>query len=493
MLALKAALLLLPASCTAVSTSSRHGTLRVSPNVSALPGLCDTVPQTAGYFDISGTKNAHYFYWSFAARSGKADAPTILWMTGGPGCSSGIALFHENGPCKINSDHKTTSLNPWSWNDEANIVFIDQPAGVGFSYGDSGDEAHDEAGVAKDMVAFLEAYSAANNDVLKRNEFFIFGESYGGHYAPATAAAVVETSDLNLVGLGVGNGLTDPAVQYPKYGEMAYNWSIAVQGHPTISLAAYEAMEEEVPACVASIEACQADTSKCAESQNVCNNAQIGPYEQTGLNPYDIRVKCAVPPLCYDFSDVEDFLDLPTTRAALGVSETTPWQSCNYTVNGMVRASSSQCSVENTRFFFFFFFAASRFYPTPFAVTKSDNISLPLLMMTQFANDWMKTMKTHVSDVLAKGVRVLIYAGDVDFICNWLGNKAWTLALDFPGHAAFNAEGDHNSTTVSGTTARSSGNFTFLQVHAAGHMVPLDQPQVAQEMVNNFLTNGKWY
>ena len=97
------------------------------------------------------------------------------------------------------------------------------------------------------------------------------------------------------------------------------------------------------------------------------------------------------------------------------------------------------------------------------------------------------------ADVLAKGVRVLIYAGDVDFICNWLGNKAWTLALDFPGHAAFNAEGDHNSTTVSGTTARSSGNFTFLQVHAAGHMVPLDQPQVAQEMVNNFLTNGKWY
>ena len=357
----------------ALVSATSSGLLRPSPNASALPGLCDTVPQSAGYFDIAGTKDAHYFYWSFTARSKSLAAPTILWMTGGPGCSSGIALFHENGPCKINEDHKTTKLNPWSWNAEANIVFIDQPAGVGFSYGD--DNAKDEADVASHMVAFLEAYSAANSDVLKTNELFIFGESYGGHYAPATAAAVANT-DLNLVGLGVGNGLTDPIVQYPKYAQMGYNWSIAVQGHPVLDLETYTEMMAELPQCLPMIAACQTDTSSCANAQSVCNSAQIGPYEQTGLNPYDIRVKCAVPPLCYDFSDVEDFLDLASTRAALGVAETTPWQSCNYTVNAA------------------------------------------------FANDWMKNMAGHVTEVLAVGVRVLIYAGDVDFICNCASSRS---------------------------------------------------------------------
>ena len=83
-------------------------------------------------------------------------------MTGGPGCSSGIALFHENGPCKINADHKTTEINPYGWNSNASIVFIDQPAGVGFSYGDSGDEDDDEAGVAEDMYNFLHEFMDAN-------------------------------------------------------------------------------------------------------------------------------------------------------------------------------------------------------------------------------------------------------------------------------------------------------------------------------------------
>ena len=67
----------------------------------------------------------------------------------------------------------------------------------------------------------------------------------------------------------------------------------------------------------------------------------------------------------------------------------------------------------------------------------------------------------------------MIYAGDADFICNWMGNKAWTLALNWPGSTAFNAADDHDW-DVSGTkagTARTSGGFTFLQVNNAGHMV----------------------
>merc|ERR1712166_566724 len=65
-----------------------------------LSGLCDDVKQSAGYFKIEGTKNANYFYWQFYSRNDATTDPVILWMTGGPGCSSGVALFHENGPSR---------------------------------------------------------------------------------------------------------------------------------------------------------------------------------------------------------------------------------------------------------------------------------------------------------------------------------------------------------------------------------------------------------
>ena len=135
--------------------------------------------------------------------------------------------------------------NRYSWNSNASIVFIDQPVGVGFSYGDSQDELHDEAGVATDMYQFLHAFSEGNGDLLKTNPFFIFGESYGGHYAPATADRIGQS--LNLQGLGVGNGLTNPYVQYPYYGQMAYNWTAEVTGKSAISESAYRSMQKAVP------------------------------------------------------------------------------------------------------------------------------------------------------------------------------------------------------------------------------------------------------
>jgi len=54
----------------------------------------------------------------------------------------------------------------------------------------------------------------------------------------------------------------------------------------------------------------------------------------------------------------------------------------------------------------------------------------------------MKNYQTMLPDLLSNGIRVLVYAGDVDFICNWLGNKKWTLALDWEHKADFNAAED---------------------------------------------------
>ena len=83
-------------------------------------------------------------------------------------------------------------------------------------------------------------------------------------------------------------------------------------------------------------------------------------------------------------------------------------------------------------------------------------------------------------------------SGDVDYICNWIGNKHWTLALDWPGKSAFNNAQD-NKWNFNGTEAgllRTAQGFSFLQVHNAGHMVPHDKPEVALQMVNQFLSNN---
>merc|ERR1711974_19875 len=173
----------------------------------------------------------------------------------------------------------------------------------------------------------------------------------------------------------------------------------------------------------------------------VCNLAETSPIQATGISPYDMRIKCAVPPLCYDFSNVDTYLNRADVQKALGVSK--KWKSCNMSVNKL------------------------------------------------FTGDWMKNFQKSLPDLLASGIRVLIYAGDVDFICNWLGNKAWTLQMDWPGKAAFNNATD-KAWTVQGTKSgmiRQANGFTFLQVHQAGHMVPMDRPLAALSMVDAFLSN----
>ena len=261
-------------------------------------GICDAeVVQRSGYFQIDAPNktNEHYFYWMFESRSAPTDAPFILWLTGGPGCSGMLALLNENGPCTIGPDLRPVN-NTLSWTNGANVLWLDQPAGVGFSYGDSGDYDHDEVGVRDDVYHFLLAFFQAHPQYAK-NDFFVFGESYGGHYAPNVAYRIhqgnvaKEGAPIALTGLAVGNGLTDPATQYPYYPKMAMNNTYGPI--KTVSEASYAQMVAAVPGCVALIDACQTDVSKCAEAQGTCNNAMLGPYEEAGLNPY------VVPPPCH--------------------------------------------------------------------------------------------------------------------------------------------------------------------------------------------------
>ncbi len=115
------------------------------------------------------------------------------------------------------------SFNKYGWNANATALWLDQPAGVGFSYADKSGYDHDEDEVGRDALAFLQAYFAAHPE-LQGNQLYIAAESYGGHYAAAVSYAVFNnnkapapgTIKLNLAGVAIGNGLTRPASQYPQ-------------------------------------------------------------------------------------------------------------------------------------------------------------------------------------------------------------------------------------------------------------------------------------
>jgi len=408
------------------------------------PTICDTVKQHAGFFQL-GSQDKKYFFWMFESRSNPATDATIMWLTGGPGCSSQLALLVENGPCKVKAggaqSATDTTLNPHSWNAQANLLYVDQPPGTGFS---EGDFDHDEAGVAEDMYQFLQAFFAAYPQYNTR--FFITGESYGGHYVPAVSNRVFEGNQreegptvIALEGLAVGNGLTDPEVQYAWYADMAFNSTMS-NAPAVVSKLTYEAMKFATPACIAGIRKCNANSSTaCAAAFTGCALALTAPVQKSGINLYDMRIPCKVPGLCYDFSAETAYLNLADVQSQLGVNK--KWESCNMDVN------------------------------------------------QRFRNDFMHDFQNKIPEMLAGGVRVLIYAGDQDFICNWLGNKAWTLAMDWPSKASFNAASDQ-SWQVQGKEAgkiRSFNNFTFLQVYQGGHMVPMDQPENALAMINGFI------
>jgi len=406
------------------------------------PTLCDpNVKQYSGYF--SAGSNKEYFYWFFESRTSPSTDPLIMWLTGGPGCSSIMACLVENGPCSVNEAGDDTILRNTSWNTNANIMWVDQPPGTGFS---TGSKDTNEEEVATDMYSFLQNFILAFPDYFK-NGFYVFGESYAGHYVPAITHKIYEENlaktgtNIPLKAFAIGNGLTDPYIQFAYYAQMAYDSGTAPS---VISKTTYNFMTNAIPTCQSDILHCNDvdTTTNCDDAYTYCTTHELDPVTSTGINPYDLRVECGSSSLCYNFTNVDTWLNNETVQAALGVSK--KWEECNNLVNKM------------------------------------------------FESDWMVDYQTKLPPMLENGIRGLIYAGDQDFICNWLGNQAWSLALNWTHTADFN-KAAVNDWTPDGTwrgKIRTSNGFTFLQVFEAGHMVPMNQPQSAWLMVKEYLSGA---
>ena len=426
------------------------------------PEICEDskshVKQYSGYLTINSTDVKSFFFWFIESRHDPLNAPTAVWFSGGPGASSMFALMGENGPCWVLDKNQTDrhgvpipSLNEFSWTNSANMIYLDQPSGTGFSIG-TDHVAKSERDVADDMYLFLEAFLLQFPQYGKK--IFLVGESFGGHYVTSIAHKIVEMNkrieaegDYNatdpskkqnviipLAGIAIGNGMTDTLEQLKWYPEMAFKSGTAPS---IINETVYEEMKGQVGKVVQAVRACAQsdDINQCTEAYELYSEALMLPIYETGANVYDLRLKQP-----YDFSAMDSYLNDPQVQAEIGAKK--PWVGVNVTVWQQLA---------------------------------------PI--------DFLHSFQALIPPILDQGIKVLIYAGDQDYICNWLGIKAWTDKMDWEGQEEFNrAETKH----WVGGTVKYHKNFAFATVSRAGHMVPMDQPENSLKLFNALLSDGEF-
>ncbi|KAI9513319.1 serine carboxypeptidase [Russula earlei] len=405
------------------------GVLRVVEN----SGVCETTPgvyQASGYGDLAEDKSI--WFWFFAARNNPDTAPLITWFNGGPGSSSMIGLFQELGPCRINNESTGVDLNPTSWNNDANVLFIDQPVGVGFSFGTA--TIGTSLLAAADVWQFLQIWFADSRfSKYASREFGIWTESYGGHYGPTFAAyflrqnAAIQSGTIagvpiNLKVLGIGNGITDPVSQYPGYMEYAQSNPYHPLVDPLVIASAERAWSRR-GGCKDQITACndRGTDPDCSGAQEYCNRKILSPL----AGEWDVYYVPVANPDPYPPS-LDTYLTDPAVTLKIGAEST--WQKTNQDVY--------------------------------------DNFAA--------TGDWMRSTQPDLETVINAGVRTVIYDGDADYIVNYMGVEAMVASLQTQFSSLF-ANQSFANFTVNGALAglyKNAGTFSYLRVFGAGHEVP---------------------
>jgi cathepsin A (carboxypeptidase C) len=223
----------------------------------------------------------------FESRTAPADAPLILWLNGGPGCSSSTGLLFELGPCSIKNEGHNVTHNPYSWNTHANIIFLDQPVNVGYSYAEDGTTVSTSPVAGKDVYAFLELFLNRYPQYSKA-PFHIAAESYGGTYAPNFANIIFKANKelqvapnpklkhINLASVVLANGLTDPYTQMGSVADYVCDGPYPVYDDPDGPQCA--ALRSKIPTCQRLIKACYNFNSKftCVPATAYCNSQLFG-------------------------------------------------------------------------------------------------------------------------------------------------------------------------------------------------------------------------
>ncbi|VDB85356.1 unnamed protein product [Peniophora sp. CBMAI 1063] len=421
--------------------------------------ICQSERAYTGYIDI-GAK--HLFFYFFESRNATS-VDTIYFTNGGPGGSSSIGLFFELGPCLIRETVDGPIRNSLSWSERANLLFVDQPVGTGFSYAEPGEYVDTTPQAAEDIAAFMAIFFNRFTS-LRGGKLHVAGESFGGRFAPLIAAAVydqnavlqdIEGMDpVNLDSVIIANGATDLIATYVYAYETLC--TDIIHGQPIkMGISTCSRMQKAAPRCMKWATAACVDTfdlMSCEAAQRFCVSELFDPFQSLGYSDYDMAKPCPsndpeAPPCYNELLAIQEYLNLSHVKMALGVdTDHVP----TYT-------------------------------PVALGVSAAFHAS----------GDAYKDSVDYVAALLERTVRVLVYTGEHDLLCNWLSGDAWTRHLDWTGQSDFN-DVPLREWMVEGEVAglvRSSGIYTFATIRGAGHMAPHDKPKESFELISRWLAN----
>jgi len=368
------------------------------------------------------------FYWFFEAQNNNTGAPVILWLQGGPGTSSiEVGLFNEIGPFSVNDELQLVD-NPYSWNKNYHILFIDQPVGTGFSFTGSGGYVTTgqemEDNLYRALLLFFQQYPAYT-----KNDFYVFGESYGGKYVPYIASYILQRgSVIPLKGVGIGDGLSDPITQVLTYAEQCFNLGLIDNNQR-------KELEQLQNKCAQLARGQQWAAAADARTDVLNYIGQVA----GGPNLYDIRRYTP-----YNFTNTDQFLALPDVLKQLHVGNHT------FTTNTTLVADALKNDMMQT---------VKGLFPNILSKVKV------LLYQGQF----------DLRDGVASNEAWIV-------TIPWTGQDAFYNAT----RSVWNVDG-----SVAGYV-KSFKSLTQLTLVAAGHMAPMDQPLRTQVMVSNFIENKPW-
>ena len=412
------------------------------------------------------------FYWLVHNRNSSHydnahDIPLVLWMNGGPGCSSMIGMMVEHGPYKIKHDIYGSSgdtvvleKNAYCWCNTAHMLYVDQPIGVGLSFLSGRDNTTDipttQLDVAAQMYYALQQFYDLYPELLN-NPLYLAGESYAGKYIPWLANFIIERNkyhssqirSLPLAGVLIGNGMVDPLTQ-----RFAYKPVMAANGF-------FDQYQMEVMTALE--QWCRRDLmlANYTSAANTCFNLQKYMQAISGdLNLFDYRQYFG----SYNNTALLWWLNHNDTRRALGVP--------NHHAQLI-----AQCDHD---------------------------------VHVALQGEFLKSVKNLVANLFLE-IRVLLYNGLFDLKDGPLSTETYMNTINWHGRIGlFNAEryvlrvnkdspndiiGTHimNDVNINGVLGycKTYENVSMCTVAEAGHLTPLNNPQAMYTIVDKFLTHSQ--
>ncbi|EIN10934.1 alpha/beta-hydrolase [Punctularia strigosozonata HHB-11173 SS5] len=390
----------------------------------------------------------HLFFVLTKARRSADKERVIFWFNGGPGCSSFDGLMMEVGPWRVDGKGGLKTQEG-GWEEYANVVYVDQPAGTGFSYTSTDKYVHELTEARDQFIIFLRNFYHVFPEY-KGMDTYLAGESYAGQYIPYFADGLLN-SDLGvpLMGAAIGNGWIDGRHQYPSFLEYAVKHGLVDENSND-----YKRGKQAIDKCIdeidrqfnsespepVSIEDCEGLMAK-----TLAHKERVVDGQKMCVNIYDVRLEdtspaCGMnwPP---DLADVTTYLGRNDVKRALhATAHQSSWTECHGRVHSQLRNRKSHSSIK----------------------------ILPSVI---------------------ERIPVMLFAGDQDFICNYMGQEALINAMTWNGGTGLGTVQTQTWTVnekPAGTWV-SARNLTYVKVFDASHMVGYDVPHVAHDMILRFM------